>query len=687
MTARKTSRIQEVLASANKDKTLQLSGALEKSLSAALSSLRKNYGVDNPFVPAGNDSADYFKMFESVAERFKSLGKELLDHRSSFLPFELIENAKKDFENPGSGKSKKISEIIDADTALESYENTFFRLLGMPSLDLEGETAGSGDIRDKALTTVTQKGEKIGWSNSASHRADMEAHTKEVLRKRASAISDRIDFPSSTSYDFLSGSVSSANRLFQAGFTDTDKTKALKNILDMLRDLSITKNRDSASTAMANSLISLMNKNRNVERSAAQGQIEEVAELRLFFGKNPPPGLQPVPMKLFRMLEIALIWLEPDLSGKISQSIKEHLYNQHVNKIENATQMQLQSSSNFWQYSYLLFPPVQDARIATCINDPKKMVAKPFLPESERTVNGYKLRSTLLEAVIRIRLDIVTGFSHEGATLNESGMATAADGNAKPLSLEEMGLLEALLIVRLFSALDGFARDVNKKIKIAHEAQHRTRRSQTPGKRPSSDATPGEIEEKSKSRKQIELEAILLVEESLLLLFGDSSVPEELSIGQEGAARTSGVKDAHLMGSALSVLDVPRRWAEQELGKIKEVQARGADKKVAPSTGALRSQLGVAKGVGSIDLLAYLIALFTAKEVVLLALLSSESYGYLKKEYPKGFFDKFEEETPKMDTGRAVNLIADGAFDAYQLFRFMLTKAKPNFRHSTETDT
>ena len=689
MTARKTSEIREVLDRASGEaERLQLSKErlLEASLNAALGSLKQNYNVDDPFVPAGSDSADYFKMFENVAERFEHLGKELLKMRSSFLPFKMIENALKDIEEPGSGKSKKISEIIDADTALESYENTFFRLLGMPAYHPD---TGQGDIRDKSLTTVTQKGKKVGWISDPERQAarsqEMIERTNEVLEKRARAISDRIDFPSSTSYDFLSGSVASLDRVAQVGY-DKEKVKALEEMLKKMRELSITRNRDLTSTNMANSLISLMNKHRNVKRDAAVEQIREVDELRIIFGKNPPRGLQPPAQKLFRMLEIALLWLDPQLGSKVTLSMREHLYNQHVNKIENATQMMLHSDSNFWQYSYLLFPPVQDAVVATCINEPSKMVAPPFLPESERTVNGHKMQSTLLEAIIRIRLDIVSGFPHEAAQLNKSGMAAdipTEKSQSRPLNPEEMGLLEALLIVRLFSALHGFARDVNKKIKVAHEAQHRSKISSSPAKRPKTDHTPGKTEQKSKTPKQLELESLLLVEESLLLLFGDSSVPEALSY-QEGIARNAGVKKAHLMGAAISVLDVPRRWAEQELGKIKEVQSRAAEKENADATGALRAQLGIAKGVGAIDMLAFLIALFTAKEVTLLSLLSDKSYGYLKKEYPVGFFDKFERE--KCETGKAVNLIADRAFDAYQLFKFMLTDVKAKFKHATETD-
>ena len=669
MSQRKISTIQEVLSSAQSEsEKLQLSkeGLLVESLHLAIKSLSENFSYDNPFAPTGNDAADYFKMFENVAENFSQLGKALLKMRSSYLPFELMSNALKDMEAPGSGKSKKISEIIDADTALESYENTFFRLLGMPS---------TADIRDKSLITVTQKGEKLPWDHDRNF--DL---TNKVLEKRARDIGDRLDHPSSTSYDFLSGAVPSFDRLTQVGFT---KTKELGEILVKIRELvGVQGRRDKNTINMAISLISLMNEHRGVSDTDAQYQMQEVDQLRVVFGPKPPDRPSSV-WVLGRTLDIALIWLAPKLVGKINYSMRRHLWNEHILKLKNSTMMQLQSPSNFWQYSYLLFPPVQDERIATCINEPKKMVAEPFLPESMRTVNGHKLNSTMLEAVIRIRLDIVSGFPQKAAKLNRSGMSVASEGDARPITPDEMGLLEALLIVRLFSALHGFAKDVNKKIKVAHKAQHGSKRSASGNPSPGSDHVAGPVDQKRKSSKQLELEALLLVEESLLLLFGDSSIPEALS-HQEGVSRNAGVKSAHLMGAALSVLDVPKRWAEQELGKIKEVESRAAEKEGSHATGALRAQLGIAKGVGAVDLLAYLIALFTAKEETLLALLNNNQYAWLKKEYPPGFFDGFSRN--KIDTGKAVNKIAERAFDAYQLFRFMLTKQAPSFRQTSVTD-
>jgi hypothetical protein len=674
MSSRKTSIIQEVLVAAQSQReSLQLSkdGLLIDSLQQAMNSLSTNFEYDDPFSPSGGDSADYFNMFESVATNFAQLGKALLKMRSTYLPVEMIDDELGKMRDPGTGTPKKISEIIDGDTTLESYENTFFRLLGMPS---------TADIRDKSLITVTQGGKKLPWSDDTGFFL-----TNKVLEKRASPVGDRIDHPNNTAYDFLSGVAPSIDRLINVGFS---KTKELAEILAKIRELSLSGRNTSTDLAQANSLISLMNNHRAIEKegpaSPSRNEIEEVNHLRVIFGENPPKAPSSEAF-LERMLNISLGWLEPLLVSKITTSMKKHLWNEHVKGTKNTTLLELQNPSNFWSYSYLLFPPVQDGRIATCINEPSKMVAEPFLPESMRTVNGHKLESTLLEAVIRIRLDTVSGFPQKAARLNRQGNATSTEGDERVITPDEMGLLEALLIVRLFSALHGFARDVNKKVKTAWWAQQRSKRS--PSAEPnaeSGDSGPAPTDQKFKSKKQLELESLLLVEESLLLLFGDGSVPDALD-AQEGVARNSGVKRAHLMSAALSVLDVPKRWAEQELGKIKEVESRASEKDDAPATGGLRQQLGMAKGVGSLDLLAYLIALFTAKEEVLLALLNDKQYGNLKGEYPADFFLSFNRSA--IDTGRAVNKIAERAFDAYQLFRFMLTEEAPKFRHPELTST
>jgi hypothetical protein len=663
MTQRKVSTIQDILTSAQSQREksqLSQEGLLIDSLQRAVASLSLNFNYNNPFSPAGDDSADYFKMFESVAETFAQLGKELLKMRSSYLPYEMIEDSLKDMRDGlGGGASRKISEIIDADTTLESYENTFFRLLGMPS---------TADIRDKALTTVTQNGDKLHRDKDGGFFL-----TNKVLENRARAISDRLGHPSSSAYDFLSGAIPSFDRLAELNFK---KIEELTKILALMKDLVHIEKMDENSLRTASALKSLMNSNKGVSEKDALFQQQEVDQLTVIFGPNPPP--QPFPASLLnRMLSISLTWLEPTLASVIDLSLRNHLWNEHVLKKKDITMMQLQDSSNFWQYSYLLFPPVQDERIVTCISEPSKMVAEPFLPKSMRTVNGHKLKSTLLEAVIRIRLDLVTGFPQTAAKVSSTGLSIATEGDERPITPDEMGLLESLLIIRLFSALHGFAKDAGKKILIAHAAQHKSKKSPSAEPAGTSDHTQTPSSKKKKSEDQLKLEALLLVEESLMLLFGDSSVPEALSY-QEGVSRNSGVREAHLMGAALSVLDIPKRWAEKKIGEINEVESRVEEKMAGPAAGSLRAKLGVAKGVGAIDLLVYLIALFTAKEDILLALLNDTQYAHLRAEYPTGFFDNFNRQT--IDTGAAVCEVADRAYDAYQLFRFMLSPDAPGKR-------
>lgn len=639
---------------------------LGESLDLALNSLSRNFNYSDPFNPAGKEMADYHKMFESVAENFAQLGKELLKMRSSYLPFTMLENALKDIES-ADGSSKKISEIIDADTTLESYENTFFRLLGMPS---------TADIRDKNLVTVTQNGKYVPFDEDKGFYL-----TYNVLQKRAQDISDRLGWPTKSAYDFLSGSAKSLDRLSELGFTK-DSMAAIIKILSLIKDLNKEVKYDENTARIASEIYSVMDSNRKARLEDVKTQAEEAQDLPRLFGPEIAGQETYRPFDrgeyLARILEISLVWLEPTIGYKITLDLKKHLWNEHVEVgMKDMTLAKIHDPSTFWQYSYLLFPPVQDERIATCIHEPSKMVAEPFLPESMRVVNGHRLKSTLLEAILRIRLDAISGFPQNAAQVSASGMSVVTEGDSRPMSPEEMGLLEALLIVRLFSALHGFALDVKQKVKAAHKAQNNAKMSPSGEPPPGNDHTPGPNSKKVKSPKQLELESIRLVEESLLLLFGDGSTPEALAF-QEGVARNSGVKTAHLMGAALSILDVPKRWANKKLGEIEEVEAKTVDKKSEPNTSSLRAHLGSAKGVGAVDMLCFLIALFTAKENTLIALLNDRQFQYMKDEYPDGFFDAFSRGT--MDTGRAVCEVADLAFDTYTLFRYMVSDNKPGFK-------
>ena len=148
------------------------------------------------------------------------------------------------------------------------------------------------------------------------------------------------------------------------------------------------------------------------------------------------------------------------------------------------------------------------------------------------------------------------------------------------------------------------------------------------------------------------------------------------------AARSGGVKNAHMMSAVLSVMDVPRRWVTTQLEKKDEDERRRAEKAQDETQAQIATKIGISKGVGAVDLLAFLIAFFTAKEETLLCLLTEEQFADLEEEFPSGFFDELE----RRDTiAQATNDIALRAYDAYQLFRYAVMTEIATFVHPVET--
>ena len=64
-------------------------------------------------------------------------------------------------------------------------------------------------------------------------------------------------------------------------------------------------------------------------------------------------------------------------------------------------------------YSYLLFPPVYNQDISRCISEPRCIVREPFSTVGPMIINLEEARTSLLETIINIRLDKVTGLNYE----------------------------------------------------------------------------------------------------------------------------------------------------------------------------------------------------------------------------------------------------------------------------------
>jgi hypothetical protein len=103
-------------------------GRLSEVLGNATASLANNFQAESAFMPPDGQADGYAKMFGEVAEGFSSLFAELNSMRSSYLPTELVQDIP-----TVTGEALTLSEAVDTQALMESYENTFFRMLGMPS--------------------------------------------------------------------------------------------------------------------------------------------------------------------------------------------------------------------------------------------------------------------------------------------------------------------------------------------------------------------------------------------------------------------------------------------------------------------------------------------------------------------------------------------------------------------------
>lgn len=632
------------------------------TLDEAISKLSSNFSYNSPFTPGGASIVDYHKMFSDISEDFSKLTKELSDMRSSYLPKGMAEAS----DSFAQDQAKELNVILNEEPIMESYENAFFRLLGMPLVS---------DIQEMNLATVSRSGEFRDHTHDQGF-----SRTAPVLDERSLPVVDRATSPSSSSYEFLNSSKPPLARLTEMGFPE-DKMDALKDVLLKMKELSkrTLSVPGEQSFEVAKSLKAKIEENTAVDQRLATFLVEEVSQdLDKIISLTNLQNLQLHNLQerasftnyLKRVLYNTLTLFDPGI--QVSTDLTLLIWDAEIAGVADKNLLGLQEPTNFWNYAYLLFPPVQDSRIAGCLSEPSKMVAEPFLPESMRKVDGKRLRSTLLEAVIRIRLDIISGFPPSTPRVSAGGMTLAqSDEDGVPLTPDSMGFLEALLITRLFTALQSMAEDVTRKVQAIHRSQHRSGVGPANERRGTPNAQPTP-EKRAKTVDELELEALLAFEESLLVLFGDGSIPEALDL-QEGIARSSGTKDSHFMSAALSILDIPRRWAEGELEKISEQSKRDYSKRTSPASGTPRTLLGLERGVGAIDLLAFMIGMFTMSEDMLLSLLNERQKANLKRSFPEDFFINFKALGDSSETiAAAVDELSERAYDAYQLFRFML---------------
>jgi len=227
------------------------------------------------------------------------------------------------------------------------------------------------------------------------------------------------------------------------------------------------------------------------------------------------------------------------------------------------------------------------------------------------------------------------------------------------------------LIARLFNSFSGIAAFTKDKIKQMLVQQTNTSLVPSVEGDEEGDGIAADVKGEKESPEIKKLNSIKVIDDSMLLLLGDDRLNKGIDF-QENVARNSGVIDAYFMNIVTAAVTYPSKWTDKQIEKIK---SRDLEENRGPGDSDrsnIDKTMGRTRGVGVVDAMAYIIAMFSVDERVLLSLLNNRQFNYLKDEFPDRFFDNFDRD----DIGSAVNELSEAVFDAYELFRSILSEDK-----------
>tara|TARA_B100000131_G_scaffold304377_1_gene329328 strand:+ start:1516 stop:3483 length:1968 start_codon:yes stop_codon:yes gene_type:complete len=574
----------------------------------------------------------------SIAEYLSSASKTIEAMRSSYLPEEIFPSmyiSEDEAKEAGVSNTTHISARGGNLTEKESYENAFMRMLGMPMSDDERLSGEYIPYMNKDTGAIINPGHP--------DQKNMHQLTSSILNERQKNIlerSKRID-----------------DAIFKRGSSQFTNSKFRWNV-ESLKKYSDWVNRYDEFASTYDSMTP------NEAKTLDDAFAEELSNLRgdpeIVFLDDlvATPGLKGGFLDVIRSSDDASI--ADNVSAFVKQNNKElSVYSLH---------------EDFYAFKELLFPIVQDGRISKCLNEPEKIVSRPFYSTSNH-VNSSKIRISLLEAVIRIRLD-------RGSGVNLTQEALDSPGTIRPASY---GVLESLIIVRLRAAIEAYAvniRDILESlhaysIKLRTDVEEHTNRTVqaalSDNRAPSlifeDDALSGEFLRKNHKKT---------IETAILTLFGNTNkVPGLSSINgyrngnvldsQVGGLRTSSVVDAHLISPTLGIVGLPLKSLNDRISEILDGIERSSGPNIGAEVADIRTILGTTNGVGAIDVAVFSLALFTIKEELLLGLIPKKSYNALQESSEsKYLLGNATENQP--DLVAAMRHLSELVAEGYQIF-------------------
>jgi hypothetical protein len=299
---------------------------------------------------------------------------------------------------------------------------------------------------------------------------------------------------------------------------------------------------------------------------------------------------------------------------------------------------------HLFRFYYLKSVPIQSSKIYGCVSEPQKIVLKPFDTSSSSKINGIKPKTSLLETIIRLRLDRITGSPNiYSTTSNEkdpSGTNPTTTVKAENLGEDSLTQVECFLLQKLEKVLYSLAKKYTEDTKSITEKEikeNSERETLSQGKTAAEKKADAEKKELYKSELS-NLEILKAREDAILFLLKDTSSSSDsknystayssLDL-QEGIIRTSsGFSDA-LSGPLYSILSQRSQYLgnkirelSHQLDSIDPASSGTADAdSVKPNPNSEDRSAYSYIGVCSEDFIVYTMALLSLNQDYLIGLL------------------------------------------------------------------
>ncbi len=422
----------------------------------------------------------------------------------------------------------------------------------------------------------------------------------------------------------------------------------------------------------------------------------EFADILMERQRLPGNGTANTGNRKYDFTSVSILYTGPEIEEKLKELA---LHNDAFLNQQISVGVNYYNPNDLGKFFYLKSVPLQDSRIYGCVSEVEKIVSKPFDDISGNTIDGKKIHSSLLETILRIRLDRVTGdpgIYSDDLTGSVTSLISPANTGDK-LTQVECFLIEKLKKI-LFQLGEKYIRDgISMNEDVAKENNETG--TETIAEKA---ATRVVLSAEDISKKETTLKNLQILkakEDAILFLLKDTSSSTDLGNDsmfssldiQERTIRTaSGFQDI-LSGPLLSLISQRSVY----LGtKIEELRGIIDAARVKEKTASLKDKADLLSirddkvtvaylGISSEDFIIYLLALLSINQDYLIGLLSKErrvslantisATSYISKtKDPYGLLDKISKGPQEtggfpsvIDSVNALTLLVFKLYNSY----------------------